>query len=525
MSYVLCLLSGILTVLPLIFPKLYLLSWVSLLPMLLTVTKHGKPYLHGLLYGMGFYLPLYYWFIKLYPLDFAGFTPVEAVGVIAFCWVGLSLLQAAELAFVPFVYHYLGKSETNPWLLPPVAAACYAVFEWAQTLGWTGVPWGRLALSQTGFLPNIQSASLLGSCFVSFLIVLVNGLFSIIIENGFLPQKKKRIAAALAAGVLLVNGIYGVIRIRAVESKEREEVPVALIQGNIASGDKWADDSLTASLALYTELTKDAVAESGARIVVWPESVITTSVPQSARIRETLGELAKETDAYLLVGCFDYVKDTSTGDTAFYNAITLFRPDGTMDETVYHKRHLVPFGEYLPMSGFFHTFLPAIAEMNLFSSDLTPGDGPALFETEFGKIGGLVCFDSIYDILSRDSVNAGAELLSLSTNDSWYLDSASVWQHNAHAALRAVENGRSVIRAANTGVSSLITPTGRTTDRLEPLVRGYVTGTTCFSAEKTLYSHTGNLLILLCCSFLLFDAGRLIVKRVRNGNTGSETEH
>ena len=221
-----------------------------------------------------------------------------------------------------------------------------------------------------------------------------------------------------------------------------------------------------------------------------------------------LSDFAKENGVHLFVGTYE----VKNGDT--YNAITCFFPDGSVERAPYSKQHLVPFGEYLPMEGFIRAVLPQLADLNLFSSPLTPGKDSAVLDTEFGKVGRLVCFDSIYETLARRSVADGAEILLLSTNDSWYLDSPAVYQHNAHAQLRAVENGRSILRSANTGISSLITPTGEVTDFLEPLVKGTVVGTAITASHRTLYSYVGELWVLLSFGFMLFEAGTRITRRI-----------
>ena len=130
-------------------------------------------------------------------------------------------------------------------------------------------------------------------------------------------------------------------------------------------------------------------------------------------------------------------------------------------------------------------------------STVVPGDSPALFDTEHGRIGGLICFDSIYESLARKSVAAGAELLVLGTNDSWFLDSAAGYQHNGQAVLRAIENGRAVVRAANTGISSIITEKGEIIDYLAPLVDGQLTAEVSLSSQQTLYTTIGDVFVLL----------------------------
>lgn len=125
-----------------------------------------------------------------------------------------------------------------------------------------------------------------------------------------------------------------------------------------------------------------------------------------------------------------------------------------------------------------------------------------LFEIRARKDSGLVCFDSIYETLTLSSVRDGANLMILSTNDSWYRDSAAVYQHNGHAVLRAVESGRCFVRAANTGISSVISAKGEIKTYLEPLVDGYVAADVTFSTERTPYSCVGDLIVWLSSASL-----------------------
>ncbi len=499
MTYLIVFLSGILTALPLLFDFLAFLPWISLIPLFYIAEKKRSAYRHGLVFSLGYYGVVYYWFTYLYPLDFAGFSNSASVLLIMTAWLGLSLLQGVGTAFVPFFYRKLTVNDKEIFA-PFTAAALWCIMEWAQNLFWFGVPWARLAVTQYKLLPVIQSASLLGSLFVGFLIVLVNG-FLLMAVNSFKDMKKVHYSALIAAVLVMANFSFGIIRLSLYE-KPDDTITAACIQGNIASGDKWADDSLSASLEIYSELSIKAANESGAKLIVWPETVINSVfLNQDSGVREIISELAKETDAYIAVGSF-YGEYDENGEVESHNSIYLFHPDGTVNENVYHKRHLVPFGEYLPMPNLIKAVLPFLAEMNMFSDNLTAGDSSALFETELGKIGALVCFDSIYEMLTVDSVRDGAELMILSTNDSWYLDSAAVYQHNGHAVLRAVENGRCFVRAANTGISSVISQNGRIESYLDPLVSGYASGEVSFNSDMTLYSIVGDLIVWLSFAYI-----------------------
>ena len=512
--------SAALTALSLMFTPLSFLAWFSLAPFIYLVIieseKKKKPvkmYFTGLLWSFLYYFVIYHWFTYLYPMEFMGASKIEAVGIIAVCWIGLAFLQALETAFVPLVFRLTAKHKL---LYPLLFASVWTLFEWIQTLTWMGVPWARLALSQAASPVFIQSASLFGSLFVSFIIVLVNGLIAYAFyefRNHGIKAKKVRIYAGVAAAVFLADTLFGTAALALHKNDESRKINVLLVQGNISSGEKWS--STSSPLDLYISLSYEGVENSGKDIdiILWPETVINYYMLGSSSAVEQTQKLAADTGAVVFAGTFDH-KQTDT-----YNSIIAFYPDGSIEEDPYYKRHLVPFGEYLPMRDFFSLVIPALADLNLLGDDLTAGTETRVTEAAGGKVGRLVCFDSIYEELSRKSVADGAEIIILSTNDSWYLDSSAVYQHNRHAVLRAVENGRWVLRAANTGISSIISSDGSVTELLEPLVQGTVTGEAYFSSGRTLYSYIGDSFVILCAAFICAEAAFAVYEKKKNKNS------
>jgi apolipoprotein N-acyltransferase len=166
----------------------------------------------------------------------------------------------------------------------------------------------------------------------------------------------------------------------------------------------------------------------------------------------------------------------------------------------YGKRHLVPFGEYLPAEQILTKLFPFVSNISQFDSAMTPGGGADIMEINGVNYGGLVCFDSIFPELARKSVRAGADVLIIVTNDSWFRDSPAIYQHNAQAVLRAVENNRFVVRAANTGLSSFISPTGKILQKSEVLKREVMKGQIEIVKNKTVYTIFGDIILYL--SFL-----------------------
>lgn len=497
MSYLLMLLCGALTAAPYVFDFLFFLPYFTVAPLIIVTLKKSAPYRHGLTFFLGYYAVVYHWFLYLYPLDFAGFNELGSIAVILVAWLGMSLLQGIGGAFVPMIFKALSK-DRHPLFLPFLFASLWCVMEWAQNLFWFGVPWARLALTQYKILPIVQSASLIGSLGVGFIIILIGAFISL----AYMHSESLRFAkiySVVAALIFVFNFAFGTIKLT-VRKNEGETLTASVIQANIGSSDKWADNSVEGSLNLYSELSRNAVNESGAKLIVWPETVIITDLNRDEMIIDSICELSRELDAYIAVGSF-YVKESDDGYNR-YNSVYMFNPDGSMSETVYSKRHLVPFGEYIPAEKVINAVLPFLSEINMLSEPLSEGNESHLFTTEFGKIGSLICFDSIYDSLSRESVRDGAELLILSTNDSWYKDSASVYQHNAHAVLRAIENGRCIVRAANTGVSSIISDEGVVLTEIGPLKQGYTSETVNISGRKTVYNLIGNSMVYMSIAYI-----------------------
>ena len=501
------LLSGLLLALPMLFSAMAPVAWFALAPVYYLEYKRAADgrrggYLRalgrGLLLFYGYGLVTFYWLTELYPLDFIGLSNAGALAVIAAGWLGLPLLQGVVAACQFVVLRFLlrlCRLREHVWLLAPAAASLWCLFEFLQTLTWAGVPWGKLAMGQAGLLPLVQSASVVGSYGVSFLVVLTGGLLAVLLLRWRTARRCATLAGMLAAVVFLANLGFGLIRIAVLEREPRETVTVAAVQANVSSKEKWGETKSSTLLERYTDLTAEA-AERGAAIVVWPESAFPYEIETYPELRELISAMSANSGVTLFATSFS--NDTN-GD--IYNVLYAFE-DGKDTGAVYAKRHLVPFGEYVPWRPFFEAIYPPLANLSALGTDVHPGTEATVFETAYGKVGALICFDSIYESLARDSVRGGAELLLVSTNDSWFGESAALRQHERHAALRAVENGRYVIRAANTGISAILTDTGRETASLGALRTGVLVGDIAFRTEETVYTRLGDVILWLSLGFL-----------------------
>lgn len=516
-------LGAALTALPLLDPRLGFLGWFSMVPALLFFfglcerknLRCRHAYGYGFLYFITFYLFVWHWFIYLYPMEFAGVTKGEAAGLVAICWVGLSLLQASLSALAFPVFAALSKHDIiqkKPLLFPFLFASAYTVAEWAQTLTWMGVPWARLSLGQSESGVLFNSPALFGSYFLTFSIVAVNALISYTVLH---LNRKKTLLAACAA-VFVCNLLAGTVGYFTSRNQEDGGIVVAAVQGNVGSSNKWSSGSSKKTLEVYEKYTAEA-AEQGAELVLFPETFLPYVLTQDNVFGGYVCELAKTYRVTIRCGGFYVGEDGET-----YNGIFTVYPDGTMAKSVYTKQRLVPFGEYVPMRSMIEVLVPPLADIGMLSDDLAKGNETEIIHTVAGDMGTLVCFDSIYEELTLRAVRDGAEVICLSTNDSWFLDSAGVYMHHTQARLRAVESGRYIIRSADTGISSIITSTGKAESELPPLVEGVSISTVYPTARRTLYSYIGNTFVYLLIAAELMLATELIVAAVRRRRTKIE---
>ena len=520
-------LGGILFALTVIFPQIGSFEWIALIPALLAIltlipdptVKYRRLYGLGLVFFWPFYAVNFHWFFYMYPLDFAGMSrPASAVVVTVAC-LGLSLFQALGAALL---FPLMGVATRGKWLskhtiLHPILFAClWTALEWWQAhSGWSGVPWARLAIGQAENVLSLQSAAIFGSYFITFLMVAVNGLLAYM----FLHPSRRVLCAALAAGLVFGNMAFGAIRMAAVKDMG-EPVKVAAIQGNKGSLENWSFTTMDKVMEVYGELSREA-AENGAELIVWPETCIPANIDRQGWVYEYVTELSQECGVPILCGLFTRVAEGSDAD---YNSIVAALPDGTVHGTVYNKRNPVPFGEFVPFRDLVMTVIPPLAEINTLDEDIPAGADSVVMELDVGNVGPLICFDSIYERNALDSIGNGAQILAVSTNDSWFTDSRGVWMHHAQSQLRAIETGRYVVRSANTGVSSVINDRGEVLELLEPLKTGYVLKEAYLSDRVTVYSVIGNVFayvcVAVCAAAILYPAVELALLRWgRRGRT------
>lgn len=482
------LLLGALSALPMVWPGLFFLAFLGLGGAFALLCHHrrakaGRRWRMGFCFFFAYHLVVYSFFLWMYPLESTQLPPVAALGIVLAAWLGISALQAVVAAFVFLLLSPLTRCRLNAWT-PAVFAALWGIMEWIMELGTLGFPWIRLAYGQYLFGPLVQAASLVGSVGVGVLVVLIAAYAALGLFAG--RGAYLRVGLGLLAAVVA----YGVVAPLLTAGRAEQSLTVTTVQGNVLSDEKWQAGRLQTIVDTYFDLSRQG---EPADLILWPETAIPVNLAYSPYYLQAYSQLSQELGAPLVLGTF-----YADGAGRTQNAVAAVTPQGLAG--TYAKRHLVPFGEYLPWRSVLSALVPQLAQINQLASDLSAGRGPQPISLEGVTLGPLVCFDSAFAPLARESAGAGAGLLVLATNDSWYKDSPACGQHLAQCVLRSIENRRSVAVSANTGISAFIDPYGRVLSTLPALTQGTLTGQVALRQDTTLYTLWGDLPLLLACA-------------------------
>ena len=504
--YLLISVSAILSALPLTFSNLFFLSWISFIPFFYVIITHSKDKLkhafaQGFLFGFIYHLFIYYWFWWFYPLDFAGLGTLASIGVVLLTSVGISIAHGV-LWCIPFVICFaLKKITKNPLFLSFAAIVSTLAIPKVASLGELSFPWVRLSLGQYKATALIQSASLFGIDGVDFIILTVNALLTVFL----LTKSKKRIVAIAAAAVIFTTNLcFGVIRLNNTSSER--ELKIMTVQGSVPQNEKWASNGPAVCFDTYSTLTKENFTE-GVGLILWPESAVPKVYTSEKKLKQ-YKQLSKELDTPILAGILIENGKKNT------NSNILIDKDEV--KANYAKRHLVPFGEFMPYEKALSKIFPFLTELNIIEDDYISGSDSVIMQINGGKLGNIICFENIYPELCRQSTLDGAEVIIEASNDSWLKDSPAMTQHLAHAVFRSVENGRYLVRSANSGISAVIDSRGNIKSQLDIDYEGTLTDTVCFEDHLTLYTKVGNILFPTLCGCLGILSVIFLIKRIKN---------
>lgn len=429
--------------------KLDWMAWFALVPLLKSFADESPPHAFflGFVGGLVHYLTLLYWIVPT----------LKNYGYLSFLTsVLILLLLCLYLALYLAVFSYLIcriKDSRFPVFL---MASLWVGLELIRATMLTGFPWCLLGYTQFRHLTLIQIADLAGVYGISFIIILSNGLiYCLIFNHGSL---RKRGFQWEVLGILVLASLtmaYGYYRLAEDQNMpgEKKSIKVAIIQGNIDQSVKWDIDYQEKTVDTYDRLTRSTF-QFKPDLIVWPETSMPFFFQDYIKLSFKVHEISRESGAGLIFGSPAYGR--KAGRTEYYNRVYLLSPNGELS-AYYDKVHLVPFGEYVPLK----RFLPFIHRLVQAAGDFAAGKNIEPLSLPRLSSGILICFEVIFPELARTHTREGAEILVNLTNDAWFGMTSAPYQHLSMAIFRAVENGRPLVRSANTGFSAFIDPRGK----------------------------------------------------------------
>lgn len=478
-------LSGLLIVLS--FPKadLSFLAWIALIPLLTTLEGQTPKaaFKLGFFTGLIAYAGLLYW-VMIVMGDY-GHLPLFATIPL---WLFLSAWLALFYGLATWATVMGERFGIKSALLMPLA---WVGADYLRSILLTGFPWTMLGHSQYRLLPLIQVADLTGVFGITALLVLANVVFYRIIRalsGAEIPYPAK---SAVVFVLALTSALgYGFFRLNT-PLPPAAPLKVALIQGNIDQAIKWSPAFREATLAIYTNLSRQAVAQQAADLIVWPESAAPFFFQESSPSSDRIRNLSRELKAHLLFG--SPAAELRNGNYTNLNSAFLLGSDGNEIGRV-DKMHLVPFGEYVPLG----RLLPFVNKLVHGIGDFAPGLEVKPLKAANTPLGVLVCYEVIFPELARAQVNAGSRVLVNITNDAWFGRSSAPYQHLSMAAFRAVETRTPLIRAANTGITSIIDQNGHIRGMTSLFKEAVMVGEVQSGSANAPYLKIGDLFAQSC---------------------------
>ena len=369
-----------------------------------------------------------------------------------------------------------------------------ALSEWLRGHILTGFPWNLFGYVWSASLEIAQSSAVLGAYGLT-LVTLVLGLAPAVYTHQRLSDPKPWMWPTLALFVCALLWGVGAWRLHQAPTQMLDHVRLRIVQPSVPQAEKWRPENRRGILDLYLQMTQSDGFENITH-VVWPESAVPYLLSREPLRVEEIGQALS--GRVLLTGSVRSQIDPKTTDRQFYNSLHIIHDQveqaarKTQITATYDKVHLVPFGEYMPLSA----LMEAIGLKQLAFGEGGYSAGASL--ATLGVPGApdvvpLICYEIIFPGKVLPAESQADWLLNL-TNDAWFGDSTGPRQHFEMTRFRAIETGRSIVRSANNGISAIIDPLGRVVARLELNETGVLDGALPAAYGAPFYARSGDLL-------------------------------
>jgi len=377
--------------------------------------------------------------------------------------------------------------------------------EWVLTWILTGFPWDLLGHSLTGWLPMAQSADIIGGIGLSF----PTAFGSVVAYEiyRFIRKQRENFPAVLSGVLCLMivsMALYGVLRMKQIDklSEQGKTIRIGMLQGNVDQNKKWNKVYKRQTFKRYKAQAIKTVAE-GAELVIMPETALPYWQAQEELLRRSHKRFLSAVNAWVLLATPTQVFNPEDPEWPYkYNSVGLVTPESEV--TIWYNKHrLVPFGEYLPLKKLsiplvkWLRSIESLSKLRL-SAGFYVGKDYTIFPYPDAPFGIAICYEVVYPEHVRKIARLGAKFMVTITNDAWFGDTSAPHQHWEQVAMRAIENRRWFARSANTGISGIIDPNGRTIMATDTYVEAAITGDVRTMDVQSVYLRMGDWLLHLC---------------------------
>ncbi|MGM0444278.1 MAG: apolipoprotein N-acyltransferase [Fibrobacterota bacterium] len=442
----------------------------------------------------------------------AGSYWILEVDVIEIPWIMVPALLLLSLFFggwylllggvLRLVYRYM---PAYFWVATP---ALWVIFDRLKCVGQLSFPWHYEAYTFSHFLPFARISAVTGVWGLTFIIVLLGTTFF-----QFLMQKRRYLLVLLFLESLLTAGLIAGTAFATEDVNRGEPLRAALIQSNIDQVNWEGWTSLERALHISDSMIARA-ADSGADLVVLPESGVLTYLSRNPNARSRIESWRRNYNVHIITGALD--KEEPPRDSMYYNG-AFYYPAGDNRSFAYYKHKLVPYGESMPLKG----VLPMINPRDLGGADFSPGRKRSLWSVQGFAALPLICYEAIYPSFVRQGAE-GADLLVNITNDRWFGLGVGPYQHRTIARLRAVENGLPLLRCANSGISYAADGSGTILASGNLGTREIVMAEV-YPGEPSFYNRHGDWFIWFCGGLTVVLALTALIQNRRSCRKGEKT--
>ncbi|MBW7898470.1 Apolipoprotein N-acyltransferase [Candidatus Brocadiaceae bacterium B188] len=472
------------------------LAWVACIPWFILIVTEEK---YICLYSLG--IGAIFFIIQLSWLRYIAFI----------AWVLLSLYCSAYFLAFAFCTRYITTKLKLPFVV--VVPCIWTAMEFVRSFLLSGFPWFFIGHTQYLYLPVIQIADITGVYGISLIIIMSNAAIADLLSRSFTRQRRAffKLTCILPSVVLAISILYGFSWLRHYHPKEGPVV--CMVQGNIPQDLKFesTEDDQLEILKKYTDLS-ESIQSTPIDLLVWPETmmpgILNIDSALTGRKIDLLSQLtatslAQKLNTNLLLGGIALTFEGE--EQVYFNSAYYYNRAGAFIDR-YDKIHLVPFGEFTPLRNYF----PFLGNLVPYEIGLTHGHRRIVFpletlQNEYFIFGASICYEDTVPSLIRKFKRDGVDFMLNITNDGWFRDSAELDQHLAIMVFRAVENRIPMARAANTGISSFVSPDGTIYDKLTDSagkyreISGTLTNRIKFVNKYTpFYTLYGDWLAILC---------------------------